>query len=478
MDGRGRALDNVFVERLWCTVKYEHVYLHEVVSEVVEIGQGMRILQAQRNRRDFANHWRIRMSKGYARSEEQAKVESSSSLMGDRLEEIAREGAQRLLAEMLEAEVDDFLQRVRYERGQAFRGYRNGHAPERTIGVGMGAVKVRQPRVSDVPREVAPKGFQSQIVSRYQRASRTTQQLLARLYLEGLSTGDFEPVFRALLGETAPLSSTSITRLKAEWQEEFESWRTRPLGEHQYLYLWVDGIYLRAGPEEEKTALLTVLGLNEEGEKELLAMVPGYRESAQSWAEVLRDLRDRGIDEPKLVIGDGALGIWAALRDVWPTARRQRCWNHRVLNVLDKLPKRLWSQVRKDLRLAATAPTRAACRERLEQMAAALREAGQGPAAETVLRDPDDFLTFYDFPEEHWLHLRTTNPIESVFAGVRLRTKVAKRIPNANNAVYLVYKIIQRLSQHWRRITGANLCGLVAAGVRFEDGQMVLPMAA
>jgi transposase-like protein len=421
------------------------------------------------------------MGTGYQRKGAEAKRGKDRGVIGpvaDRLEEIAREGAQRLLAEVLELEVDEFLQRARYERGQTFRGYRNGHAHERTIGTGLGQVKVKMPRVSNVPKEVAEEGFESQIVGRYQRASEATQRLLARLYLEGLSTGDFEPVFRTLLGETAPLSATSITRLKGEWQGEFATWRQRSLKEHQYLYLWVDGVYLRAGLEEDKMALLCVVGLNEQGDKELLAMLPGYRESTESWAGVLRDLRDRGLGCPMVVVGDGALGIWAALREIWPQTRPQRCWNHRVLNVLDKLPKRLWSQVRKDLRAAATAPTRAACRQRLEQIAADLRGAGHEAAAETVLRDLDEFLTFYDFPQEHWLHLRTTNPIESIFAGVRLRTNVTKRLPNADNALYLVFKVVERLAQHWRKITGSNLCRLVLAGVRFVDGQMTEEMAA
>jgi putative transposase len=421
------------------------------------------------------------MGKGYSRNGGEARNTKRSGvagLVGGKLEEIARQGAQRMLAEALEMEVDEFLQRARYARGQAFRGYRNGHAPERTVGIGMGQVQVRMPRVSAVPLEVAANGFESRIVGRYQRASEQTQRLLAQLYLEGLSTGDFEPVFRALLGETAPLSASSIIRLKGEWQEEFESWRARRLDDHRYLYLWVDGVYLNAGQEEEKTALLCVLGLNEQGEKELLAMVPGYRESMESWAEVLRDLRGRGLKRPMVVIGDGALGIWAALREVWPQTRPQRCWNHRTLNVLDKLPKRLWGQVRKDLRSAATAPTRSACQQGLEEIAADLRQAGQEAAAETVLRDLDDFLTFYDFPQEHWLHLRTTNPIESIFAGVRLRTDVTKRLPNVDNALYLIFKVVGRLSQHWRKVTGSNLCGLVLAGVGFGDGQMAQQLAA
>jgi len=398
--------------------------------------------------------------------------------VGERLEELAREGAQRLLAEALEAEVDEFLQRLRYGRGQEFRGYRNGHAPARTIGTGLGQVSVRMPRVSDVPEGVAEKGFQSQIVGRYQRVSQNTQRLLARLYLEGLSTGDFEPVFRGLLGETAPLSATSVTRLKAEWQAEYEAWRTRRLDGQRYLYLWVDGVYLRAGQEEEKMALLCVLGLNAAGEKELLGMASGYRESTQSWGDLLRDLQGRGLNRPMVVVGDGALGIWAALREVWPQTRHQRCWNHRTLNVLDKLPKRLWGQVRKDLRQAAMAPTRSACREQLEEIAADLRQAGQAAAAETVLRDMDDFLTYYDFPQEHWLHLRTSNPIESIFAGVRLRTNVTKRLPNAENALYLVFKVVGRLSRHWRRVGGSNLCQLVLDGIRFADGRMVTERAA
>jgi putative transposase len=416
-------------------------------------------------------------AKAQANTQAQLLVQHQESVR-DTLEEVAREGARRLLAEMLELEVNEFLQRARYQRGQTFRGYRNGYAPERDIGVGVGAVKVRVPRVSDVPEQIAPDGFQSQIVGRYQRVSVTTQRLLARLYLEGLSTGDFEPVFRALLGENAPLSATSVTRLKQEWEAEYDGWRQRRLDGQHYLYVWVDGVYLSAGGEEEKTALLCVLGLREDGQKELLAIGMGYRESSESWAEVLRDLKAREMCRPLLVIGDGALGIWAALGEVWPETRRQRCWNHRTLNVLDKLPKRLWGPVRKGLRQAAEATSREECRRRLEEIARGLREVGQGPAAETVLREIEDFLTFYEFPEEHWVHLRTTNPIESVFAGVRLRTDVTKRLPNRENALYLVFKVVQRLSQNWRRITGANLCRLVLDERPFIDGKLLEELAA
>lgn len=423
------------------------------------------------------------MGKEYAESGEKASERTGetsrvSRFVGDELERIAREGAQRLLAEMLELEVTEFLQRARYQRGEEQRGYRNGYAPERTIGVGLGAVSVRVPRVSDVPTEVAPKGFQSRIVGRYQRVSRTTQRTLLRLYLEGLSSGDFGPVFRTILGETAPLSPSSVGRLKAHWKVEYEAWAQRSLADHRYLYAWVDGVYLDAGQEDERSALLVVLGLREDGKKELLGLGLGYRESTEGWATVLRDLRDRGMECPVLVIGDGALGIWAALREVWPQSRRQRCWNHKICNVLDQLPQRLWGQVRTDLRQAIASPTRAACRERLEGVADALRRADQAAAAATLLRDLDDFLTFYEFPKEHWVHLRTTNPIESIFAGVRLRTDVAKRLPNRENARYLVFKVMERLSQNWVGITAGSLCRLVLAGRRFVDGILAETVAA
>jgi putative transposase len=248
----------------------------------------------------------------------------------DVLEMFVREGARKMLQSALEKEVDDFLGRCRYERATEQRGYRNGHLPKRTIGVGMGAVEVSLPRVSDVPKEVSPDGFQSEIVSSYQRRSRTQARLMVRLYLEGLASGDFEPIFRALVGETAALSASSIVRLKEEWQQEYETWKKRPL-RGRYVYLFADGLYLKAGSEQDKTAVLVVLGVDEQGHKELLAMEEGYRESTVAWAETLRSLKERGVKEaPLLAIGDGALGLWSALNEVFPTTRQQRCWNHRT----------------------------------------------------------------------------------------------------------------------------------------------------
>ena len=417
------------------------------------------------------------MTAGY---QEPTGIDSRQPEVGDALEEMVREGARQLLAAALEAEVTAFLGRGRYERrdGASLRGDRNGtHAP-RELTVGLGAVAVRVPRVADVPAEVAPDGYQSPLVRRYQRASATTQRLLVRLYLEGLATGDFEPVFRELVGETTALSATAIVRLKEQWAGEYATWRTRPLSDHQYASIWADGVYLDAGQEDDRTALLCVLGAREDGEKELLAIDLGYRESTASWADVLRGLRERGLRAPQVAVGDGALGLWAALRAVFPTTAHHRCWNHRVLNLQDKLPKRLQPAARQRLRQMAEADTQGECERRRDAYVVELRTAGQGPAADTVLRDWDDFVTFYRFPKEHWVHLRTTNPLESVFAGVRLRTDATRRMRSRETTLYLVFKLIDRLGQRWRCLNGgATLMRLVLDGDRFVDGVRQLPAA-
>lgn len=407
------------------------------------------------------------MATSYQRksSEEQRKE------VRDALEAYVQEGARQMLVAVLEEEVSAFLGRHRYERGKAFRGYRNGYLPPREVTVGLGPVEVEVPRVAQVPPDVASQGFQSQIVRRYQRASQATQRLFSRLYLEGLATGDFEPVFRELVGKTTALSANAVVRLKEHWGKEYEVWRHRFLGDHRYAYIWADGIYLGAGIEKEKTALLCVLGAREDGEKELLAMEPGYRESTESWKGVLRDLRDRGLEVPLLAVGDGALGLWSALDEVYPTTEHQRCWNHRITNVHARLPKRLRAEARRRLREMTEAETQEACEELRDRYVADLLAADQRPAAETVLRDWEDFVTFYHYPREHWIHLRTTNPLESIFSGVRLRTNAAKRLRRRDNALYLVFRIVERLSRHWRPLNGGlNLITLVLERGIFKDG--------
>lgn len=406
-----------------------------------------------------------------ARYHADAPAPMAGAVIPDTLEAVAREGARRMLERALEVEVDAYLGRDRYAPGGAETGYRNGHGRARQIGIGTWSVEVHPPRVSDLPPGAEP--FSSALLPKRRYLSQETQRLFARLYLEGLSGGDFEPAFRELLGEKAPLSASTIIRLKAEWAAEYEAWRTRPISA-RYGYVYADGLYLGAGLEPESSCLLVIVGVREDGAKELLAMELGYRESTDSWAAVLRGLRERGLTAPLLAIGDGALGLWAALGQVFPATRHQRCWNHRVLNLIDQLPKRLWPEARRRLREVWSAPTRAACEARRDELARWLHEHGQDQAATTLYRDWDDFTTFYDFPAEHHLHLRTSNAIESVFAGVRLRTNVAKRARVRENALYLVFKIVERLSQHWRVLNGgATLMGLVLAGERFVDGVLV-----
>ena len=397
--------------------------------------------------------------------------EEDGNVVGDTLDALVREGARRMLAAGLEEEVSIFLGKERYERGEEFRGYRNGYHPSRELTVGVSAVEVKVPRVSDVPAEVSANGFESKIVKRYERTSRQTQDLFRKLYLEGLSTGDFEPVFRELVGETAALSPNAIVRLKQRWESDYRAWCARMLNEYRYAYIWADGVYLGAGVDREKTALLCVVGAREDGVKELLGMELGYRESTESWSGVLRSLRDRGMDAPLLAVGDGALGLWAALDGVFPTTAHQRCWNHRALNVQSKLPKALHSEVRKRLREMSYAPTRSECERLRDEYVVDLSAEGRIDAAETVLRDWESFVSFYDFPEEHWVHLRTTNPLESVFSAVRLRTDVTRRMKRRDSALYLVFKVALRLSERWRPLNGGrNLMGLLVDGARFEDG--------
>ena len=389
----------------------------------------------------------------------------------DALDQVARHGAQVMLQKALEAEIDEFLQRPRYQRGGDFRGYRNGHGRERTVGIGTWAVPVQVPRVSDTPEGSV---FESAVLPKRTRLSMETQKLFARLYLEGLSSGDFEPVFRQLLGETAPLSPNTMLRIKEEWEAEYKAWRERPLEHEHFIYVWADGIYLGAGLEKENSCLLTLLGARVDGSKELIAMELGYRESKASWSDVLRGLAERGLRAPVVLIGDGNLGIWGGQAEVWPETKRQRCWNHRLLNLVDKLPKRLQPEVTSRLYELYQSPTQKACENKRDDLVAWLQAQRQEPAAQTLQRDWDDFVTFYAFPQEHWIHLRTTNPLESVFAGVRLRTDVAKRARKRENALYLVFKVVQRLGRNWRALNGGpSLMRMVAEGVVFKDGALL-----
>ena len=351
---------------------------------------------------------------------------------------------------------------------------RNGKAKERKLTVGSGTVPIRAPRVNDkrVDEETGErKRFSSRILPAYARRSPKVTEVLPILYLHGLSTGDFGPALRDLLGADASgLSSSSIQRLTEQWQAEHAAFRTRELRFHRYAYLFVDGVNVavRLG-EDSKLCLLVVIGVREDGEKELLAVEDGYRESEDSWAAVFRDLRDRGMNEPKLVTGDGALGAWAALRSVFPGAREQRCWVHKTANVLDALPKRLQPRAKSLLHEMAEAPTRADARKALERFRAEF-DAKYPKAVAKLDKDWDALTAFFDFPAEHWRHLRTTNPIESSFATVKLRTKVTKGAGSKKAALAMAYKLLDAAQERWRRFNGHELVGDVLDGVKFKDG--------
>jgi putative transposase len=395
------------------------------------------------------------------------------------LDDLAREGARRMIAAALRAEADEYLARFAEEIDED--GHRlvvgNGRARERKVTVGSGTVPIRAPRVNDkrVDEETGERQrFSSKILPAYARRSPKVTEVLPILYLRGLSTGDFRPALEDLLGEDASgLSPSTISRLCKEWEAHHDRFRKRHLGFSRYAYLFVDGVHVsvRLG-EDDRLCLLVVIGVREDGEKELLAVEDGYRESTDSWAGVFRDMKRRGLNCPKLVVGDGALGAWAALRDVFPAAGEQRCWVHKTANVLDCLPKRLQPRAKTMLHEIVEAPTRTDARKALE----VFREeyGAKYPKALAKLdKDWKPLTAFYDFPAEHWRHLRTTNPIESSFATVKLRTRVTKGAGSKAAALAMAYKLLITAQERWRRFNGHELIADVLNGATFEDGVKV-----
>ena len=395
------------------------------------------------------------------------------------LDDLAREGARRMIATALKAEADEYVASFVDEVDEHGRRLvvRNGRARERGVTIGSGTVAIRAPRVNDkrVDEETGERQrFSSRILPAYARRSPKVNDVLPVLYLRGLSTGDFRPALEQLLGEDAAgLSPSTISRLCKDWEDEHERFRARSLRFYRYVYLFVDGVHvsIRLG-EDDRLCLLVVIGVREDGTKELLAVEDGYRESAESWASVMRDLKARGLNEPKLVIGDGALGTWAALRDVFPTARRQACWVHKIANVLDALPKRLQPDAKKLLHEMMEAPTRAdarAARERFREQF----DAKYPKAVAKLDKDWEHLTAFYDFPAEHWRHLRTSNAIESSFATVKLRTRVTKGAGSKKAALAMAYKLLDAAQERWRRFNGHELVADVLAGVKFKDGEPI-----
>ena len=386
------------------------------------------------------------------------------------LETWARSSIRDLLQRVLEEEVTEFLGRTRYQRRSAVDatpGSRNGYGKPRQVSLMSGTIEVRRPRVRGLEKR-----FESRILPLFLRRTHEVTRMLPELYLHGLSQGDFELALRGLLGNGAPLSSSSIGRLRAQWEEELETWRERRLDDRELVYAWADGIYVKAGLEKDKAALLVVIGAMSDGRKEVLAVWPGHRESTASWLKVLRDLRDRGLRAPLLLMADGGLPIWSATEQVWPQASHQRCWNHKILNVLDDLPKRVQGKARALLTQIPSAETRQEAEKRRATFARRYRDR-YPQAVATLERDWERMVTFYDFPKEHWKHLRTTNPVESPFASVRLRTNAGKRYKRVQGATALIWRVLMVAEKRFRKLNAPELLPLVYAGQRYQDGKPI-----
>ena len=387
------------------------------------------------------------------------------------LDELVAEGARRMLMAGLETEVADYIERHQELVDEAGHRLvvRNGRAAERSLVTGAGALAIRAPRVHD--RREGHR-FSSYILPRYARRSPKVADVLPVLYLRGLSTGDFAPALAEFFGTEAGLSASSITRLVETWTDEYAAFERRDLSGSDFVYVWADGVHFRIRLAEDRLCCLVIVGVRADGTKELLACSDGYRESTESWAEVLRDLKNRGMGAPMVAVADGALGFWAALGDVFPETVEQRCWVHKTANILDALPKRLHRTAKAALHEIYEAETRADADAGIDQFA---RQFGDKypKAVAKLVKDRDVLLTFYDFPAAHWVHLRTTNPIESTFATVRARTRVTKGAGSRRRGLVMAYKLLDAAQDRWRKVNSPELVALVRAGIQFKDGNQV-----
>jgi len=392
------------------------------------------------------------------------------------LDEVLQQGAQRLLTQAVEDEVTRYLQQragILDDDGRR-QVVRNGHLPERTIQTPVGALTVQQPRVRDKRPAGERETFRSSLLPPYLRKTKSIDELIPWLYLKGVSTGDFSEALQALLGPDAPgLSASTITRLKNVWEREWKDWEQRSLSDRRYVYLWADGVYFNVRLEDsanKRQCILVLMGATKEGKKELIAIADGYRESEQSWTELLLDLKNRGLTiAPELAVGDGALGFWKAMTKVFPSTRAQRCWCHKTANVLNKMPKSIQPKAKSMLHDIWMAETRKDA-ERAFDLFVETFEAKYEAAVKCLVKDRPALLAFYDFPAEHWTHLRTTNPIESTFATVRLRTRKTKGSGSRIACLTMVFKLVMSAQKRWRALNAAKLIGDVIDGVVFEDG--------
>jgi transposase-like protein len=389
----------------------------------------------------------------------------------DALTELVRQGAREIIAQALEAEVQTLLEAVSREMADGKKSVvRNGYLPEREVLTGAGPVSVKVPKVRDrLGRGVK---FTSSLVPPYLKRAERVEEFLPLLYLRGVSTGDFSEALVALLGPGAKgLSASTISRLKQTWQDEHREWGMRSLKGRRYVYLWADGVYFNVRADDAKQCILVIIGATADGRKELLALEDGYRESEQSWYELLADLRARGMTEPpSLAVADGALGFWAALSKAFPETRHQRCWVHKTANVLNKLPKSVQKKAKADIQAIWMAETREEANKAFDRCLKRY-EPKYPKAMDCLRRDRPELLAFYDFPAEHWVHIRTTNPVESTFATVRLRTAKTRGCVSRETILAMVFKLAQSAEKRWNRLRGYKLLGKVITGVKFVNGE-------
>jgi putative transposase len=393
----------------------------------------------------------------------------SKEILYEELEAFARGKIRKHLQDLLEEEVTEWLGRAKSERKRSVLeqpGYRNGYGKPRRFAMSIGTIEIRRPRVRDLGER-----FKSRVLPMFKRHSKEVRELIPELYLHGLASGDFELALRELVGEGAPLSASSLQRLKGKWEGEYDQWKGAVIEEKDWAYLWADGIYVKAGIGKEKAALLVVIGVKEDGSKRFLALETGYRESKESWAAVLRELKRRGVKNVRLFVGDGNLGLWAAVGEVYPQAKEQLCWNHKMLNVIDAVSKKEQVAAKTHLNAMMYAANRQEAFGERKKFEQAFRH--NPKAVKTVVENWDRLTTYYDFPAEHWKHLRTSNVVESPFSRVRLRTAASRRFKSQTNATCLIWKTMMVAEMSFRKLNAPELVEKVAQGTKYNNGQEV-----
>lgn len=403
--------------------------------------------------------------------EENIPVSDSSKVVFQHLDSWLRGKIQGFIQQVLEEEVNELLGRAKSQRRTSVdstSGYRNGYGKPRKLTTGCGTITVRRPRVRNLDQR-----FESRVLPLFERRTKQVSQLIPDLYLHGLAQGDFELALRGLLGDDAPLSAPTVARLKARWQVEYEQWKSRSLEAVEVVYLWVDGVYVRAGLEKQKACLLVAIAGLSDGSKTIVAVEAGFRESTESWSGLLRDLKQRGLKAPRLVVGDGHLGIWAGMREIYPQSSEQRCWNHRIVNLLDRVPKKKQEEARELLKQIPYAESRKEAESRKQKFQTWCEKNECVQAREMIQRDWERMMTFYSYPREHWKHLRTSNIVESPFSAVRLRTDASRRYKKVENATALIWKVLMVGEKKFRRLNAPELLKEVYEGAIYKDGLRV-----